>query len=132
MAAAVTQLRRRGVTRVVLVGLSMGGTAVLVAAARIRPPVAGVVSLSGPAEFGDMDASAAVARLRVPALFMAARADGPFAAAARGLYRAAGTRDKRLVVLSSAAHGTNMLQFGAEGVAARAVVRRFVEAHLGH
>jgi pimeloyl-ACP methyl ester carboxylesterase len=73
VAAAVTQLRRRGVTRVVLVGSSMGGTAVLVAAARIRPPVAGVVSLSGPAEFGDMDASAAVARLRVPALFMAAR-----------------------------------------------------------
>ncbi len=90
------------------------------------------MSLSGPAVFGDMDARAAVAPLRVPVLFMAARQDGPFATAARGLYRAAGTRDKRLLVLSSAAHGTNLLRFGGEGVAARAVVRKFVEAHLGH
>jgi pimeloyl-ACP methyl ester carboxylesterase len=44
--AAARQLRRRGADRIVLVGSSMGGTAVL-AAARIRPPVAGVVSLSG-------------------------------------------------------------------------------------
>jgi dienelactone hydrolase len=39
--AAVAELRRRGVTRVVLVGSSMGGTAVLVAATRIQPTVAG-------------------------------------------------------------------------------------------
>jgi dienelactone hydrolase len=71
--AAVGQLRRRDVARVVLVGSSMGGTAVLVAATRIRPPVAGVVSLSGPVVFGDLDARAAVGRLRVPALFVAAR-----------------------------------------------------------
>jgi pimeloyl-ACP methyl ester carboxylesterase len=74
--AAVAELRRRGVARVVLVGSSMGGTAVLVAATRIRPAVAGVVSLSGPAVFGDLDARPAVARLRVPALFMAAHLGG--------------------------------------------------------
>ncbi len=39
--AAVAELRRRGVTKVVLVGSSMGGTAVLVAAARIRPRLPG-------------------------------------------------------------------------------------------
>jgi pimeloyl-ACP methyl ester carboxylesterase len=39
--AAVAELRRRGVTKVVLVGSSMGGTAVLLAATRIRPAVAG-------------------------------------------------------------------------------------------
>ena len=129
--AAVAELRRRGVAGVVLVGSSMGGTAVLVAAPRIHPAVAGVVSLSGPALFGDLDARAAVGRLRVPALFMAARRDQPFAAAARGLYRAAATSDKRLVVLSSAAHGTNLLSFGDEAVAASTAVRRFVAAHLG-
>jgi len=129
--AAVAELRRRGVDRVVLVGSSMGATAVLVAATRVRPPVAGVVSLSGPAVFGDLDARPAVGRLRVPALFMAARRDGPFPAAARGLYRAAATPDKRLLVLSSAAHGTNLLSFGGEAAAARAAVRRFVAAHLG-
>jgi dienelactone hydrolase len=130
VAAAVAELRRRGVARIMLVGSSMGGTAVLVAASRVRPAVAGVVSLSGAAVFGDMDARRVVPRLRVPALFMAARGDGPFAAAARGLYGAAGTRDKRLLVLTSAAHGTNLLSYGREGGKARAALRGFVTAHL--
>jgi dienelactone hydrolase len=128
--AAAGELRRRGVAKVVLVGSSMGGTAMLVAAGRVRPPVAGVVSLSGAAVFADMDARVVVPRLRVPALFMAAKGDGPFPAAARGLYGAAGTRDKQLLVLSSAAHGTNLLSFGREAGKARATLRRFVTAHL--
>jgi pimeloyl-ACP methyl ester carboxylesterase len=45
--AAVAELRRRGVTRVGLVGASMGGAAVLIAGTRVKPPVAAVVSLSG-------------------------------------------------------------------------------------
>ena len=128
--AAAGELRRRGVARVVLVGSSMGGTAMLVAAGRVRPPVAGVVSLSGAAVFADMDAREVVPRLRVPAFFMAAKGDGPFPPAARGLYGAAGTRDKQLLVLSSAAHGTNLLSFGREAGKARAALRRFVTAHL--
>jgi dienelactone hydrolase len=130
LVAAVGELRRRGVAKVVLVGSSIGGTAVLVAASRIRPAVAGVVSLSGAAVFGDMDARTAVPRVRVPALFMAAQEDGPFPTAARGLYGAAGTRDKQLLVLSSAAHGTNLLSFGREAGKARATLRRFISAHL--
>jgi len=114
LVAAAGELRRRGVARVVLVGSSMGGTAMLVAAGRARPPVARVVSLSGTAEFAGMDARVVVPHLRVPALFMAAKGDGAFPAAARGLYGAAGTRDKQLLVLSSAAHGTNLLSFGRE------------------
>jgi alpha-beta hydrolase superfamily lysophospholipase len=55
----------------VLIGSSMGGTAVLSAATRIRPPVAGVASLSGPSTFGGVDARAAIARLRVPVLLVA-------------------------------------------------------------
>ena len=102
----------------------------VVAAGRVRPPVAGVVSLSGAAVFADMDARVVVPRLQVPALFMAAKGDGPFPAAARGLYGAAGTRDKQLLVLSSAAHGTNLLSFGREAGKARAALRRFVTAHL--
>jgi pimeloyl-ACP methyl ester carboxylesterase len=128
--AAVAELRRRGVARVVLVGSSMGGTAALVAAARIRPAVAGVVSLSAPAVFGDPDARRPVARLRVPALFMAARRDGPFPAAARGLYGAAATPDKRLLVVAGRAHGAAMLQVGGDAAQARAALRGFVAAHL--
>jgi hypothetical protein len=132
VAAAVAELRRRGVTKVMLVGSSMGGTAVLVAAANLRPLVAGVVSLSGGAVVLGLDAQPAMPRLRVPALFMAARGDEGFASAARGLYGAAATHSKRLVVLSSAAHGTNLLTFGSEGAVARKTLRRFVEVHLGH
>lgn len=128
--AAVAELRQRGVTKVVLVGSSVGGTAVLVAATRIRPAVGGVASLSGTAVFMNMDARVAVPRLRVPALFMAARQDGPFAGAARGLYGAAGTHDKQLLVLSSNAHGTNLLSFGNEGGKAQATLRGFITAHL--
>jgi dienelactone hydrolase len=128
--AAAGELRRRGVAKVVLIGSSMGGTAMLVAAGRVRPPVAGVVSLSGAAVFADMDARVVVPRLRVPALFMAAKGEGPFPAAARELYGAAGTRDKQLLVLSSAAHGTNLLSLGREAGKARAALRRFVTAHL--
>jgi pimeloyl-ACP methyl ester carboxylesterase len=128
--AAAAELRRRGVTRVVLVGSSMGGTAALVAAGRIRPAVAGVVSLSGAAVFGGMDARTVVPHLRVPALFMAARRDGPFATAALGLYGAAATRDKQLLVLTSAAHGTNLLSFGPKAGKARATMRHFITAHL--
>jgi hypothetical protein len=43
IAAAVAELRRRGVTRVALVGASMGGAAVLIAGTRVQPPVAAVI-----------------------------------------------------------------------------------------
>src|SRR5919204_683483 len=73
---AVKAARRLGATKVFAVGASMGGTAVLVAGPRVRPPLAGVVSLSGPAVYSaSLDATAAVANLRVPALYLAARND---------------------------------------------------------
>jgi pimeloyl-ACP methyl ester carboxylesterase len=43
--AGIDALRKKGVQKVLLVGASMGGTAVLGAAAKAQPPVAGVVSL---------------------------------------------------------------------------------------
>ncbi len=76
---AITELKRRGATRVLLVGGSKGGTAVLVAASRPQAlPVAAVVSLSGPAQYQGMDAGAAVPRLTMPVLFMADADDSPF------------------------------------------------------
>jgi pimeloyl-ACP methyl ester carboxylesterase len=65
--AAVEYLRSQGVTRVVLLGTSRGGTAAVVAAAA-TPPIAGVVSVSGPALFSGEDARAAAAKARAPAL----------------------------------------------------------------
>jgi pimeloyl-ACP methyl ester carboxylesterase len=127
--AAAEQLRRRGATRIVLIGSSMGGTAVLSAATRIRPPVAGVVSLSGPASFQDVDAGAAISRLRVPVLFVAGADDQPFASDARAMYRAAPTRDKRLLVIPGGGHGTSMLEFGDDARRVLAALRKFLTDH---
>ena len=127
--AATAQLRRRGVDRVVLVGSSMGGTAVLAAATRIRPPVAGVVSLSGPSGFGGVDATAAMARLKVPVLFVVAADDPPFTEQARLMHRAARARDKRLLVVGGGGHGTSMVEFGEDAPRVLATVRRFIADH---
>jgi pimeloyl-ACP methyl ester carboxylesterase len=114
VAAAVQQLRRRGAERIVLIGSSMGATAVLVAATRIRPPVAGVVSLSGPGALGAVSAWTAMPRLRVPALFVAAADDQPFVGAARAVYRRARAADKRLLIVRRG-HGSIMLAFPEGG-----------------
>jgi pimeloyl-ACP methyl ester carboxylesterase len=124
--AAAAQLRRRGADRIVLIGSSMGGTAVLSAATRIRPPVAGVVSLSGASGFGGVEAEAAMTRLRVPVLFVVAADDQPFTEQARLMHRAARVRDKRLLVVPGGGHGTGMLEFGADAPRVRAAVRRFI------
>lgn len=90
IADAVAELKRRGARRVLLVGGSKGGTGVLVAASRpLALPVVAVVSLSGPADYAGMDASAAVPRLTVPVFFMADSDDEPFTGDARALAAAA-------------------------------------------
>jgi alpha-beta hydrolase superfamily lysophospholipase len=85
VAAAAKYVRAHGATKVFLVGASMGGTAVVVGGANIRPPVAGVVSLSGPASYGGADAGPAAPRLRVPVLYLVATDDagGAFASDAQ-------------------------------------------------
>jgi pimeloyl-ACP methyl ester carboxylesterase len=129
VAAAVEQLGRRGTDRILLIGSSMGATAALVAAARIRPPVSGVVSLSGPAAFGTVNAWRAMPRLRVPVLFVAAD-DEPFLGAARAMYGRAGAADKRLLVLRHG-HGTSMLAYHDQGPRVLATVHRFIADQTG-
>jgi pimeloyl-ACP methyl ester carboxylesterase len=130
--AAAEQLRRRGADRIVLVGSSMGGTAVLSAATRIRPPVAGVVSLSGPSGFGGVDARAAMRRLLVPVLLVVGADDRTFNTQARTLYAAARFRDKRLLVVPGRVHGTGMLELGDQAPKVLAAVRGFIDDRTGH
>ena len=77
----------------------MGGTAVLSAATRVRPPVAGVVSLSGPSSLGGVDATAAMRQLRVPVL----------------------------LVVTGGGHGTSLLEFGDQAPRVLTAVRKFIE-----
>lgn len=127
--AATAELRRRGAERVVLIGSSMGGTAVLAAATRIRPPVAGVVSLSGPSGYGGVESGEAMARLRVPVLFVVGADDRHFTEQARAMHRAARVADKRLLVVPGGGHGTSLVEFGSDAPRVLAAVRRFVAGH---
>jgi pimeloyl-ACP methyl ester carboxylesterase len=107
--AAAAELRRRGAKRIVLAGASMGGTGVLAAAPRIRPAIRGVAEFSAPTAFGGVSALSAVKQLKVPALFVAGRDDGDFAAATRALYRSVSTKDKQLHIAPSSWHGVDLV-----------------------
>lgn len=107
--AATTQLRRAGSDRVVLIGSSMGGTAVVAAAPDAKVRVSAVVSLSGPAQFAGLDAVAAARKLTAPAYFAAGDFDGSFPDSAREMYRAAGSRIKELKIYPVANHGTRLI-----------------------
>jgi pimeloyl-ACP methyl ester carboxylesterase len=107
---AARELRRRGARRVVLAGSSAGASAVLVGAAFTQPPVRGVVSLSAPRGLGPVDAEKAMPRLRVPVLFIAAEKDDGLAAEARLLHETAAATDKRLEIVPSGEHGTDLLR----------------------
>jgi alpha-beta hydrolase superfamily lysophospholipase len=141
IAAAVAELRRRGVTSVALVGASMGGAAVLIAGTRIQPPVAAVVELSGEVDPTNLvggiplNAGAAVKRLAVPTMLVVATNDRYTSVEeTRAMYRAVKARDKRLEVLSGpfdGLHGWQLLNnatgAGFTPVASR--VASFIASH---
>ena len=122
---AAAELRRRGVTRVALVGASMGGAAVLIAGTRVQPPVAAVVSLSGEADPTNLvggiplNAGAAVDQPRVPTRFVVATNDRYASVEeTRTMYRAVKSEAKHLEVLSGdfdGGHGWALLKNPATG-----------------
>lgn len=114
--ATVEVLRRRGAERLFLIGASKGGTAVLVAATRIQPAVAGVVSLSGPQNYGGADALAAMPLLTVPAVFIVAGNDQTFTSDAQLLHDACAAKDKALSVQRGSSHGTALLSEEVRGL----------------
>ena len=109
IAAAAGRLRADGATRIELVGATMGGTAVLVAASEIVPPVDGVVSLSGPTYFRGLNAVKAVRSSRVPVRFLVTRGERRFAPDATYLMRAAAAKDKAIMRVNGAGHGSSIL-----------------------
>jgi pimeloyl-ACP methyl ester carboxylesterase len=128
VAAAVAYVRSRGARKVFLVGASMGGSAVVAAGANVRPPVAGVVSLSAPRSFGGADAEAAAPRLRVPVLYLATKDDagGAFAADATSLHERTASADKAIEILDGSSHGVSLAAFPGR---ARDLVEEFLRSH---
>lgn len=107
---AAAEVRRLGAQRVVAIGSSMGGTAVVIAGATRAYHLAGIVSISGAGSFWGNDALQAARRLKIPARFMAAKEDGTFPDDARTMKNRAPTTDKALLVLPGGAHGTSLLE----------------------
>lgn len=126
VAAAARAARARGARKVFAVGASMGGTAVLVAGANIRPPLDGVISLSGPAVFSGIDALSTAPRLTVPVLYVVGRQDADFVPDAQNLYAATRAADKSLQVLPVGLHGVDLMRSDAQ---ARALVEGFLRSH---
>jgi pimeloyl-ACP methyl ester carboxylesterase len=105
MRAATQKIRELGAKKIILGGASLGGTVALMTAARERN-VVGAFSLSAPAVYGNAEGLPAVRRFPAPVLFVAAEDDGNFAEDARRLYRAAASRDKKLLIVPGSEHGT--------------------------
>ncbi|MEV0458672.1 alpha/beta hydrolase [Catellatospora methionotrophica] len=128
VAAAAAALRADGATDIVLVGASMGGTAVLVAAPTVTPPPVAVVSLSAPVLFG-ADASEAVPKLAVPVFYAAGEFESSFADAARELHGLTPkTTAKELLIVPTDWHGVLLLSLG--GPPATDTVRTKLAAFL--
>ena len=123
VAGAAAELRRLGVKKVFLVGASLGGSAVLQAAANVRPAVAGVISVSGAADLSN--AIASVPGLRVPVLYLAGSGDVDFAHDAQRLYNATREQQKTIHVLKDFRHGTALV---AGSAAARRLIEEFLRA----
>jgi dienelactone hydrolase len=110
VAAAATYLRSQpGVSGIVLMGASRGGTAVLVAGASLKPPPKAVIALSAPAVYNQDDAASAVANLTVPTLFVAAEDDGSIPADAQSMSAKVAPNLRTLKIVPGGSHGKNLL-----------------------
>jgi esterase/lipase len=119
---AIEVLRSEGVTRVGLVGASMGGTASLVVASREGKGIDAVVTLSAPTSFEGLDASAEVlAEVTAAKLFIAGHEDGGAVQAVDTFY-AQSLQPKRPVILTTGDHGTDILTGNQAGIASTEMI----------
>jgi pimeloyl-ACP methyl ester carboxylesterase len=115
VAGAVAEARRRGASHVVIVGASLGGAAVVAAAPTIRPPVAGVVSLSGEVYIDelvgsrDLDPLPIATRIRTPLLLVVSPEDRVVSPAQMRLLARRVHGPARVLVIPGGAHGWNLL-----------------------
>lgn len=116
VAAAAKYLRSQpGVSDIVLIGASRGGTAVLAAATNLQPPPKAVVSLSAPGVFNRDDAASVVEKLTMPTLFIAAEDDTSFAVDARSMSERAPQGVATLKIVSGSSHGQSLVIPALEG-----------------
>lgn len=114
-----------GLDRIFLVGASMGGTAALLVAE--REPVAGVISISSPAIFQQIDALEAISSIDAPKLFISSE-DDLNAARSQEQFWVNAADPKEQELYEGNAHGTDLF---ASSVGSRFEQRLvdFLEAH---
>ena len=140
-AAAVSELKREGADKVFLMGASFGGITSMVSGSRLGSRVAGVVSVSGeeqlanscgdtPSLSAELDALAAVPKLRAPFLVLSSRDDGYLLPdQARDLVRRAGSQHKRLVLFPGGEHGWDILDIGPYHARASRILVAFLHRY---
>lgn len=129
VAGAVEALRREGVSRVALVGASMGGTASLIVASHEGNDVEAVVTLSAPASFEGLAAGPDVlAQVSAAKLFIAGHEDIVAVQAVDAFY-AESIQPKRPVILTTDDHGTDILTGNQAGIASTEIVN-WLERYL--
>ena len=113
---AVAALRSKGVTRLALVGASMGGTASLIVAGKEGRNIDALITLSAPPSFEGLDAGPDVmAQVTAAKLFIAGNGDVAAAQAVDAFYGQS-LQPKRPVILTTDDHGTDILSGNQAGI----------------
>lgn len=123
--AALDFLRGKGVSKVFLIGASMGGTASLKVAS--REEVAGVITLSAPPLIEGLDAREDVKTISAPKLFIAAREDLAYAKTVE-LFDQISPDPKERQIVDGGAHGTDLLS-GDSGPRVQGLIVDFLRRH---
>lgn len=120
--AAIASMRERGYGSIYLVGASMGGTASLIVAA--REDVAGVVTVSAPARFEDLNAEEVVGQVGERKLLIASEGDSSAMTSLERLFEQA-PEPKEEKVFAGSEHGTTLLE-GEHGEELKAAIMAFL------
>jgi fermentation-respiration switch protein FrsA (DUF1100 family) len=139
VAGAVSELRSRGTTKVILLGSYAGAAAVVVAGTEVRPYIDGVIGISpapvrgqwvdnsGSGPFGPTGAFEAARRLGVPTLYVTVRSDSYVSfGSVRRLYRLTASPDKELVIIPSGSTGFDTIDFNSYSGRVRTAILSFV------
>jgi len=116
LTAGIDFLLGEGSPSVAVFGASMNGTATVVVGS--QTPVAGIATLSAPAEFAGLDAVAAAPAVSSPSLIIVAEDDEPYASAAPALVGGGGGN---LVLYPGSAHGTALFDEHAGALTAQLI-----------
>ncbi len=129
VAGATDFLRSQGVRRIGLVGASMGGTASLVVASQEGSGIDAVVTLSAPDAIDGLSAGPDVVQsVGAAKLFIAGNVDANAAATAQTFYDES-VQPKRIEILTTADHGTDILE-GNRGEDARTLITSWLQQHV--